>query len=57
MIVKEYGVITSNDDKYEEMPNFQYACQVANQVVKENVNVEAFVVIRYRNIEENDYVS
>ena len=56
MIIKEYGVFTSDDD-YEEMPNFQYACQIANQIVKENVNVEAFVVVRYRNIEENYYVS
>lgn len=56
MIVKEYGVITSNDDEYEEMPNFQYACQVANQIVKENPMMESYVVIRYRNVEETDYV-
>lgn len=56
MIVKEYGIFTSDDD-YEETANFQQACQIANQIVKENVNVEAFVVVRYRNIEENDYVS
>ena len=55
MIIKEYGVFTSDDD-YEEMPNFQYACQVANQIVKEDANIEAFVVIRYTNVEENDYV-
>lgn len=57
MIIKEYGVITSNDDEYEEMPNFQYACQIANRIVKENPTMEAFVVIRYSNVEETDYVS
>lgn len=57
MIVKEYGVITSNDDEYEEMPNFQYACQVANRIVTENPTMDAFVVIRYSNVEEQHYAS
>ena len=56
MIVKEYGVFSSSsDDEFESMPNFQSACQLANEMIKSNLNDEVFVVIRYLNVEEHLY--
>ena len=34
------------------MPNFQSACQLANKIIKSNLNEEVFVVVRYSNAEE-----
>lgn len=56
MIVKEYGVFAaSSEDDYKTMSNFQSACQLANKIIKSNLNEEVFVVVRYSNVEEHLY--
>lgn len=53
MIVKEYGIFISRlEDDYHTMPNFKSASQLANKIIKSNLNEEVFVVVRYSNAEE-----
>lgn len=54
MISKEYGVLTSDNEEYEELQGFQACCKLAQKIVTENPLKEAFIVIKYTNTE--DYV-